>query len=85
MLEIYVSPGCVGCRRASAYADALRQHRPDQPVRVIDLATHQGPLPDGVIGTPTYRLGGRIISLGNPAWEELLDTLDNRLNRVHDA
>jgi alkyl hydroperoxide reductase subunit AhpF len=76
-LEIYVSPGCAGCPRAIVLADALRQHRPEQPVQVIDLADYQGPLPTGVIGTPTYRLGGEIISMGNPIWEELLARVDN--------
>jgi hypothetical protein len=60
-------------------ADALRRLRPEQPVAVIDLAEIGGPTPAGVIGTPTYRLGGEIISMGNPTWEELLATVDNGL------
>lgn len=75
-LEIYVAPGCVGCETAFRLADRLRQHRPGQPVRIIDLADFDGPLPSGVVGTPAYRLGEEIISLGNPSWEELLSHLD---------
>lgn len=76
-LEIYVSHDCANCRAALALADAVRRRRPGQPLHVIDIARHRGTLPDGVIGTPTYRLGGKIISLGNPSWEELLDRLDH--------
>lgn len=77
ILEIYVSPTCAGCLTALVLADAVRRYRPEQPLRVIDLADYQGPLPHGVIGTPTYRLGEDIISLGNPAWEDLRDRLDS--------
>jgi hypothetical protein len=77
-LRVYVAPGCVGCRRALRIADAVRQARPAQVVEVVDLADQpHAPLPPGVVGAPTYLLGDRIISMGNPDLDQLLDDLDS--------
>lgn len=63
----------------------MRHARPAQTVEVIDLADHPDlPLPAGVIGTPTYLLGERVISLGNPDLDELLDHLDSSPEAVDD-
>lgn len=77
VLRIYTSPGCVSCRTAEKLADTVRRVRPTQPVEVIDLAEHEGPMPEGLVGTPTYRLGETTIALGNPSLPELLYRLDN--------
>lgn len=77
VLRIYTSPGCASCRTAEKLAETVRRVRPAQPVEVIDLAEHDGPVPDGLVGTPTYRLGGATIALGNPSLRELLYRLDN--------
>lgn len=77
VLRIYTSPGCASCRTAEKLADTVRRVRPAQPVEVIDLAQHAGPTPDGLVGTPTYRLGETTIALGNPSLRELLYRLDN--------
>ncbi len=43
-------------------------------VDLIDLdAGH--PIPDGVVATPTYLLDGKVISLGNPRREDLIETV----------
>jgi hypothetical protein len=77
-LRVYVSPGCVGCRTAMRLANAVRRARPAQVVEVIDLTDQpDAPLPAGVVGTPTYLLGERIISMGNPDLDQLLDDLDS--------
>lgn len=78
MLRVYVSPGCLGCPTAVRIAAAVRQARPAQPVEVIDLAQRPSePLPDGVVGTPTYLLAEHVISMGNPDLADLLDLLDS--------
>lgn len=78
VLRVYVSPGCLGCPTAVRIAAAVRHARPQQPVEVVDLAEWPTePLPDGVIGTPTYELGGHIISMGNPGLADLLALLDS--------
>lgn len=77
LLQVYVAPGCAGCRTALEIVEALRHARPDQRVDVIDISDDpELPLPDGVVGTPTYLLNGRVISLGNPELPELLTKLD---------
>ncbi len=77
VLRVYVAEDCTSCRAALRIVDAVRQARPDHPVDVIDLSdTPEQPLPSGVVGTPTYLLGQRVISLGNPDFAELLDLLD---------
>ena len=77
-LRVYVAPGCVGCRTALRIADAVRQVRPSQDVEVINLGDRpDAPLPAGVVGTPTYLLGDRVISMGNPYLADLLADLDS--------
>lgn len=75
-LQVFVSAGCATCRRAGELVDAVRRLRPRQQVEVIDLDGVAGPVPGGVVGTPTFRLGERIVSLGNPTLADLLATLD---------
>lgn len=74
-LQVFVSPGCAGCRIARELVDSVRRLRPCQPVEVIDVGAVAAP--PGLVGTPTYRLDDRIISLGNPTLEDLLATLDS--------
>jgi len=75
-LQVVVSAGCAGCGYARELVDAVRRLRPAQPVEVLDLDDPAGLLPAGVVGTPTFLLGGRVVSLGNPTLEDLLATLD---------
>ncbi len=56
--------------------ESVRRLRPRQQVQVIDLDDPEVRVPDGVVGTPTFLLGERVVSLGNPTMEDLLATLD---------
>lgn len=86
LLQVYVAPGCAGCRIALTIVEALRHARPDQRVDVIDISDDPAmPLPDGVVGTPTYLLNGRVISLGNPKLTDLLTKLDAATDPVDGA
>ena len=52
----------------------MRELFPLLQVDLIDLdAGH--PIPDGVVATPTYLLDGKVISLGNPRREDLIETV----------
>lgn len=85
ILRVYVAPGCASYRTARKIVEAVRQARPAHPVEVIDLADHpEALLPAGVVGTPTYLLGGEVISMGNPEFAELLGELDSVAPRVED-
>lgn len=85
-LRVYVAPDCVSCRTVLRIVDAVRQARPEQVVEVVDLSRlpMDEPLPPGVIGTPTYLLDDRVISLGNPELPELLARLDGVTSAVDD-
>lgn len=75
-LRVVVSAGCVTCRYTMTLVEAVRRLRPRQPVEVIDLDDPEVRVPGGVVGTPTFLIGERVVSLGNPTVEDLLATLD---------
>ncbi|ASU84249.1 hypothetical protein CDO52_16900 [Nocardiopsis gilva YIM 90087] len=77
VLRVFVAPGCLGCGRALDLVERVRRARPDQPVEVIDLAHPADCVPASVIGAPTFLLGDRMLSQGNPAYLELLAELDD--------
>ena len=78
-LEVYVSACCLGCVRAEELVAHLRRTRPGADVEVIDLDRSPRTPPAGLVGTPTYRLGGRIRWLGNPSAEELVAVWDEEV------
>jgi hypothetical protein len=76
ILEIYVAPNCFGCETARALAGNVRAlRRPDLEVRLLDLSEPDVIRPPAVFAVPTYILDGRVISLGNPEQDWLLDQL----------
>jgi len=76
VLYVYISASCPGGDRARQLIDEVQALRPIYPVRLVDLDQPDAIRPAFVFGTPTYTLGERIISLGNPALQGLLDILD---------
>ncbi|MBW3633519.1 MAG: hypothetical protein KY456_10895 [Chloroflexi bacterium] len=76
ILEIYVAPDCFGCETARHLASTVRAlSRPDLEVRLLDLSEPDVIRPSAVFAVPTYMLDGRVISLGNPEQDWLLDQL----------
>lgn len=75
-LRVVVSAGCATCAYALRLVESVRRLRPRQPVEVVDLDDRAVAVPAGVVGTPTFLLGERVVSLGNPTLEDLLATLD---------
>ena len=75
-LRVVVSAGCATCRYTTKLLEAVRRLRPLLAVEVIDLDDPGVEVPDGVVGTPTFLIGERVVSLGNPTVEDLLATLD---------
>ena len=76
ILEIYVAPDCFGCESARILAGSVRALRcPDLEVRLLDLSEPDVIRPPAVFAVPTYILDGRVISLGNPEQDWLLDRL----------
>lgn len=75
-LFVYVSANCMVCDRTHQIVAQVRMQRPSYPLEVVDLDQPDAVKPAFVFGTPTYVLGERIVSLGNPALATLLDMLD---------
>jgi hypothetical protein len=76
ILEIYVAPHCFGCETARDVASMVRARGwPDLEVRLLDLSQPDVIRPPAVFAVPTYVLDGRVISLGNPEQDWLLDQL----------
>ncbi|SNS00853.1 hypothetical protein [Blastococcus mobilis] len=77
LLRVYVSAVCSSCLRARELVAHLRRLRPAAAVELIDVdRAAPGARPAGLVGTPTYMLGGRVRWLGNPPAEELLAAWD---------
>lgn len=81
ILQVYVSADCHGCVRARELVASLRRARPDAAVQTIDLDRSAQARPADLVGTPTYRLGGRVRWLGNPSEQELLAAWDEEVGR----
>ena len=75
MLRIYVSTHCLGCETARQRAEHLKALRPDVPVEVVDVETSDTAVPSKVIGTPIYIWNDRVLFMGNPSEQELIERL----------
>ena len=85
LLQVYVATGCLGCVRATELVAHLRRTRPGADVETIDLdRSPPEARPAGLVGTPTYRLGGRVRWLGNPSAEELVAAWDEEVGRTRE-
>jgi hypothetical protein len=73
-LEIYVGQHCWNCEEALQIAE-LARHIPGIDVQVIDLDQPDIAPPPRIFAVPTYVVGGKVVSLGNPAREAFLDAL----------
>jgi hypothetical protein len=76
LLEIYVAPGCLGYETARRLAARVRRlGLATLDVRLVDLAEPGAIRPPAVFAVPTYLLDGRVLSLGNPFEDWLIDRL----------
>lgn len=80
-LHVYIAADCRVCERTRQIVAEVRALRPDYPIELIDLDQAGASKPSAVFGTPTYCLGERIISLGNPAPQDLIARLDTEQRR----
>jgi hypothetical protein len=72
-LDIYVTENCWTCEESRRIASRVKRECAHVDVELIDL--NSGPKPSFVFAVPTYVLDGRVVSLGNPSWETLLERL----------
>jgi alkyl hydroperoxide reductase subunit AhpF len=80
-LELYIMRDCVACRSAKHMATRVARLFPELDVLVIDLDAPQREIPATIFAAPTFRLNGRVISLGTPDWETLTDKIKNGMRR----
>jgi predicted thioredoxin/glutaredoxin len=74
-VTIYLAQHCQTSTYAYQVAEEIRQAFPHVQVRLVDLEQTTEPIPEAVFATPTYLLDGRLWSLGNPAPEQVKETL----------
>ena len=72
ILKVFISAGCLGCKRALELVTWLRRVKPQLGVEVVDIALK----PDAVGGysifaIPTYVYNNKAVFLGNPSRKEL--------------
>lgn len=71
-LKIFIAQHCPGCAEALDIAHQIQQNYAHIfTVEVIDLSDEQATVPEGVFATPTYMIGERVVSLGNPSQEQI--------------
>lgn len=74
-LEVYVDDGCLICARAVALAAQVQEAFPGARVVVVRSERDGGEHRGLVAAVPTYVLNGRVVSLGNPAFDDLEATI----------
>jgi hypothetical protein len=80
-LDVYIADDCWSCTETERLVSKVTVEFPSIAVQTIHART--GRWPDFVFATPTYVLDGRVISLGNPGWQELHELLSNALNLIN--
>ena len=75
---MFIDAGCELCVWALATTNEIKKRFPALIVKIIDIGKGEGPIPDSVFAVPTYVLDGNVVSLGNPAIEELDRTIRAR-------
>ncbi|MBI1352340.1 MAG: hypothetical protein GC156_14640 [Actinomycetales bacterium] len=78
---VLVTPDCPACARVPEIVEGVRRRLPDARVTVLDVSAQD--VPDGVpfVGTPTYIVEDRIVSLGNPDPDDLALLIEGWRNR----
>ncbi len=73
LIEVVVAPGCVACGYSRGLVAQVRELRPEANIVITDRHDLVG---ESIIATPTYRVNGRTVALGNPELIEMLGWID---------
>ena len=76
ILKVFVAEHCISCEETHQLAMRVEQIYPDVIVEVIDVGVYPERVPDNVFAIPTFMLNDRIISLGNPTFDEVVDQIE---------
>lgn len=75
-LDIYIEDNCWSCAESRRIVSQIAPLVPEVEIELRELTDQRKP--EAVFATPTYVLDGRVIYLGNPDQEELLDKLNGK-------
>lgn len=70
---------CETCAEARRIAEKTRQSYENVQIEIMELDGENAANPDDVFSVPTWVLNGKIISLGNPSFNELFAKLSQAL------
>lgn len=76
VLEIFVSAGCLGCKKAVDLAQWVTQVNPRLEVHAVDGSQESEAGAKALVAVPTYVYNGEPVFLGNPSPDELRAWLD---------
>jgi alkyl hydroperoxide reductase subunit AhpF len=79
-LHVYIADDCWSCQETRRIVADVAGRFPEIQVEMRDMNQDK---PDDVFAVPTYVLNGRVISLGNPTREELVQKLAAAQQLVH--
>lgn len=79
LLRIYVARHCATCAEARRLAEEIRRTYETVEVETMELDGEDSANPDDVFSVPTWVLNGKVISLGNPSFNELSVQLSQAL------
>jgi hypothetical protein len=72
-LDVYIEDTCWACAESRRIVADVAPQFPGIDIELRDLTYER--LPSTVFATPTYVLDGRVIYMGNPTREELIQKL----------
>ena len=71
-LKIFVVDDCLGCVETFKIAAYIEKNYPQICLELIDLNDPEAIIPDAVFAAPTFMLNHRIVSLGNPSYQDVV-------------
>ena len=80
-LKVFVEEDCWSCSESRRIIAEITPQFPEIVVELVNLTAQNRP--DDIFAVPTYKLNGRIISLGNPYPQELRRKIQDALNGGH--
>ncbi len=73
VLDIYISENCWSCEESLRIANEVAPLFPNVTLNLVDV--QENDVPEEVFAVPTYVLNGKVIYLGNPTREQLIEKL----------
>lgn len=76
-LEVFVEENCWSCSESRRIVEALAPQFLEVAIELVNLSPQNRP--DDIFAVPTYKLNGKIVSLGNPYPQELRNKIQEAL------